>query len=159
MSTGDSILLVASSALSEDFYRALFNRRASDARLLWVGRGTVVAVGLVAYVLALGSSDSVLNLVAYSWDGFGAAFGPVIITSLFWRRMNWVGALAGMVSGGATVVIWAQLDPFALGLYEIIPGVIVGFACVFLFNSFGPPPSEQMRADFEAVNSGEQISP
>lgn len=157
MSTADSILLVASSALSEDFYREFLGRGASDARLLWVGRGTVVAVGIVAYVLALGSGDSVLNLVAYSWGGFGAAFGPIIIMSLFWRKMNWVGAFAGMVSGGATVVIWKQIDPFGLGLYEILPGVLVSFACIFLFNFFGPSPSEQMHADFDAIDSGENM--
>ncbi len=155
MSTADSQLLVASSALTEDFYRALFNREASDTHLLWIGRATVVVVAVVAYVLAL-SGGTVLDLVAYAWAGFGAAFGPVIIASLFWRKMNWVGALAGMSSGAAVVVLWRQLDPFALGLYELLPGFVVGFICILIFNPLGPTPSERMTSDFEAVREEQQ---
>ena len=151
MSTADSQLLVASSALSEDFYRTFLNREASDVTLLWVGRITVIAVAIVAYVLALGGG-TVLDLVAYAWAGFGAAFGPIIILSLFWRGMNWVGALAGMVSGAVTVIVWRQLDPFGWGLYEIVPGFVVAFICIILFNMLGPSPSEQMQSDFNAVS-------
>lgn len=151
MSTADSQLLVASSALSEDFYRTFLNREASDTVLLWVGRITVVAVAIVAYVLALGGG-TVLDLVAYAWAGFGAAFGPLIIMSLFWRRMNRWGALAGMVGGAATVVLWRNIDPFGWGLYEILPGVIVAFILIVVFSLIGPEPSEQMRSDFDTVN-------
>ena len=151
MSTADSQLLVASSALSEDFYRTFLNREASDNLLLWVGRFTVVAVAIVAYVLALGGG-SVLDLVAYAWAGFGAAFGPLIIMSLFWRRMNRWGALAGMIGGAVTVVAWRNIDPFGWGLYEILPGVIVAFILILVFTLIGPEPSEQMEADFDAVN-------
>jgi sodium/proline symporter len=150
MSTADSQLLVASSALSEDFYRTFLNRDASDSVLLWVGRATVVGVAIVAYVLALGGG-TVLDLVAYAWAGFGAAFGPLIITSLFWRGMNRLGALAGMIGGAVTVVAWKQLDPFGWGLYEILPGVIVAFALIFALSLVGPRPSREMEADFDAV--------
>ncbi|MEW6638547.1 MAG: sodium/proline symporter PutP [Actinomycetota bacterium] len=157
MSTADSQLLVVSSALTEDFYRALLNRDASDTVLLWVGRITVVAVAIVAYVLALGGG-TVLNLVAYAWAGFGAAFGPLIITSLFWRRMNRLGALAGMIGGAVTVVLWRQLDPFGWGLYEIVPGVAVAFVLIFIFSLLGPEPSERIESDFDVVSerSGRQ---
>ena len=151
MSTADSQLLVASSALSEDFYRTFLNREASDMVLLWVGRITVVAVAIVAYILALGGG-TVLDLVAYAWAGFGAAFGPLIIMSLFWRRMNRWGALAGMVGGAATVVLWRNIDPFGWGLYEILPGVLVGFLLIVVFSFVGPEPSEQMQSDFDTVN-------
>lgn len=151
MSTADSQLLVASSALSEDFYRTFMNRDASDMVLLWVGRITVIAVAIVAYVLALGGG-SVLDLVAYAWAGFGAAFGPLIIMSLFWRKMNRWGALAGMVGGAVTVVLWRNLDPFGWGLYEILPGVIVAFVLIYVFTLLGPDPSEQMESDFDMVN-------
>ena len=144
MSTADSQLLVASSALSEDFYRTFLNRDASDNALLWVGRITVVAVAIVAYVLALGGG-TVLDLVAYAWAGFGAAFGPLIILSLFWRRMNRWGALAGMVGGAVTVVLWRNLDPWGWGLYEIGPGVTVAFALIVVFSLLGPEPTEQMQ--------------
>jgi sodium/proline symporter len=151
MSTADSQLLVASSALSEDFYRTFLNREASDTVLLWVGRITVIAVAIVAYVLALGGG-TVLDLVAYAWAGFGAAFGPLIIMSLFWRRMNRWGALAGMVGGAATVVLWRQLDPFGWGLYEILPGFAVALVLIVVFSLIGPEPSEQMQSDFDIVN-------
>ncbi|CAN5906493.1 sodium/proline symporter PutP [soil metagenome] len=151
MSTADSQLLVASSALSEDFYRTFLHREASDNLLLWVGRITVVAVAIVAYVLALGGG-SVLDLVAYAWAGFGAAFGPLIIMSLFWRRMNRWGALGGMVGGALTVVLWRNFDPFGWGLYEILPGVIVAFILIYVLTLLGPEPSEQMESDFDMVN-------
>ena len=151
MSTADSQLLVASSALSEDFYRAFLHREASDATLLWVGRITVIGVAIAAYIMALGGG-SVLDLVAYAWAGFGAAFGPLIIMSLFWKQMNWVGALAGLIGGAVTVVAWKQIDPFGWGLYEIVPGFIVGFVFIFAFNILGPSPSEQMEEDFAVVN-------
>ncbi len=157
MSTADSQLLVASSALSEDFYRTFLNRDASDNALLWVGRITVIAVAIVAYVLALGGG-TVLDLVAYAWAGFGAAFGPLIILSLFWRRMNRWGALAGMVGGAVTVVLWRNLDPWGWGLYEIGPGVTVAFALIVVFSLLGPEPTEQMQADFDTVNNNAESS-
>ena len=150
MSTADSQLLVASSSLSEDFYHTFLNREAPERLLLWVGRFTVIGVAIVAYLIALGGGN-VLDLVSYAWAGFGATFGPLIVASLFWRKMNRVGALAGMISGGATVLLWNQLDPGGLGLYEILPGVLISFACIFLFNPLGSPPSEGMEDDFEAV--------
>lgn len=157
MSTADSQLLVASSALSEDFYRTFMNREASDNVLLWVGRITVIAVAIIAYILAL-RGGSVLDLVSYAWAGFGAAFGPLIIMSLFWRKMNRWGALAGMIGGAATVVLWRNIDPFGWGLYEILPGVIVSFILIYVFTLLGPEPSEQMEADFDTVNDNPEGS-
>lgn len=152
MSTASSQLLVVASALTEDLYRTFFHREASGAHLLWVGRLTVVGVGLVAYVLAL-QGGTVLGLVAYAWAGFGAAFGTVLITSLFWRKMNRVGALAGMIAGGATVLIYKQID--TIGLYEMLPGVLAGFICIFVFNRFGATPTATMQSDFDTV-AGQQ---
>lgn len=152
MSTADSQLLVVSSALSEDFYRTFVHRQASERTLLWVGRVTVVVVAAIAYVLALGA-ESVLGLVAYAWAGFGAAFGPLILVSLFWRGMTWLGALAGMLSGAATVVIWRSIDPFGWGLYELLPGFVVAIICVFVFSKIGPRPSSQMQSDFDTVRA------
>jgi sodium/proline symporter len=102
----------------------------------------------VAFVLAL-QGGTVLGLVAYAWAGFGAAFGTVLITSLFWRKMNRVGALAGMIAGGATVLIYKQID--TIGLYEMIPGVLAGFICIFVFNRFGSAPTAAMESDFDTV--------
>ncbi|TLQ42354.1 sodium/proline symporter PutP [Streptomyces marianii] len=144
MSTADSQLLVSSVALTEDFYRALLSRRASDKVLVWVGRGAVVVVILVACLIAL-KGGGVLNIVAYAWAGFGAAFGPVVLLSLYWPRMTWAGAMAGIVSGAATVLLWKEISPLLgpldSGIYEMVPGVLVATAAALFFGRFvGRPP-------------------
>ncbi len=152
MSTADSQLLVSSSALTEDGYRAFVKPDATDTVLLWVGRLTTVAVAAIGYSLALGGG-TVLDLVAYAWAGFGAAFGPPIVLSLYWNKMTGAGALAGMISGAATVVLW---DLFAPGnLYEIVPGVIVSAIAVIVVSRMTTPPqrdwSEAAVATYEAA--------
>ncbi|WEO99786.1 sodium/proline symporter PutP [Streptomyces sp. FXJ1.172] len=144
ISTADSQLLVSSVALTEDFYRAFVNRRASDRTLVWVGRAAVVAVILVAFVIAL-RGGGLLGIVAYAWAGFGAAFGPVVLLSLYWPRMTWAGAMAGIVSGAATVLLWKKINPllgpFESGIYEMVPGVLVATAAALVFGRFvGRPP-------------------
>ncbi|MPZ00669.1 MAG: sodium/proline symporter PutP [Actinophytocola sp.] len=144
MSTADSQLIVSSTALTEDFYRAFLNRDATERTLVWVGRGTVVLVAVVAYVIALGGGG-VLDIVAYAWAGFGSAFGPVILLSLFWPRMTWAGALAGIIGGAATVLVWRQVDVLAnTGWYEMVPGWIVATAAALVFGRFvGRPPARE----------------
>ncbi|UGY94862.1 sodium/proline symporter PutP [Streptomyces gobiensis] len=144
ISTADSQLLVSSTALTEDLYRAFLNRRATDKALVWAGRGAVVAVILVACVIALGGGG-VLNIVAYAWAGFGAAFGPVVLLSLYWPRMTWAGAMAGIMSGAATVLFWKKINPLLgpleSGIYEMIPGVLAATVAALLFGRFvGRPP-------------------
>jgi sodium/proline symporter len=144
MSTADSQLLVSSSALAEDFYKAIFCPQASDAELMLAGRVAVVLIALAAFLLALTPGNKVLDLVAYAWAGFGAAFGPVIVISLYWSRMNWHGALAGVVTGGVTVVVWKQLDGGVLETYEIIPGVLLATAAVIIVSLITPPPARHV---------------
>lgn len=153
MSTADSQLLVASSALTEDGYRAFVDRNASATTLVWVGRAAVIGVAIAAGVLALSTDESVLGLVGYAWAGFGAGFGPIIVLSLYWKRMTWIGALAGMVGGGATSIIWDILDKQVLetGLYAMIPAVIVSLAATFALNGLAKPPGTQMEEDFDAM--------
>ncbi|GGU94385.1 hypothetical protein GCM10010211_71910 [Streptomyces albospinus] len=144
MSTADSQLLVSSVALTEDFYRAFLNRRASDRVLVRVGRGAVVVVILVAFVIAL-NGGGLLGIVAYAWAGFGAAFGPVVLLSLYWPRMTWAGAMAGIVSGATTVLLWKKvnplLGPLESGIYEMVPGVLVAAVAALVFGRFvGRPP-------------------
>jgi sodium/proline symporter len=146
MSTADSQLLVSSVALTEDFYHAFLNRRASDKALVWVGRGAVVVVILVAFAIAL-RADGLLSIVAYAWAGFGAAFGPVVLLSLYWPRMTWAGAMAGIVSGAATVLLWDEINPrlgrFESGIYEMVPGVLVATLAALVFGRFvGRPPKQ-----------------
>ncbi|MFC8239849.1 sodium/proline symporter PutP [Streptomyces chartreusis] len=146
MSTADSQLLVSSVALTEDFYHAFLNRRAKDRVLVWVGRGAVVAVIVVAYVIAL-RGDGLLSIVAYAWAGFGAAFGPVVLLSLYWPRMTWAGAMAGIVAGAVTVLLWKRINPLLgpleSGIYEMVPGVLVATLAALLFGKFvGRPPKQ-----------------
>ncbi|GGU65015.1 sodium:proline symporter [Streptomyces albospinus] len=144
-STADSQLLVSATSLSEGFFHAFRKRRASDTALVWVARGTVVVVALVAYVIALSSRSAVQDIVAYAWAGFGSSFGPVLLLSLYWPRMTKAGAMAGIVAGALTVALWKFIDPllgpFRTGLYEMVPGVIAATASALLFGAFvGRPP-------------------
>ncbi|MFF1278575.1 sodium/proline symporter PutP [Streptomyces marokkonensis] len=144
ISTADSQLLVSSVALTEDFYRAFLNRRATDRALVRVGRATVVLVILVAFVIAL-RGDALLSLVAHAWAGFGAAFGPVVLLSLYWPAMTWAGATAGIVTGAGTVLLWdwinPLLGPLESGVYEMVPGVLAATAAALLFGRYvGRPP-------------------
>lgn len=125
MSTADSQLLVSSSALAEDFYKAWINPNASQSQIVNVGRLGVVALSIIALILAFNPESSVLGLVSYAWAGFGAAFGPAIILSLFWRNMNRNGALAGILVGGITIVVWKQISGGIFDIYEIVPGFIL----------------------------------
>jgi sodium/proline symporter len=155
MSTADSQLLVTSSAISGDFYKALFRKNASDKELVWVGRLTVVGVSIIAYLLAINPNSSVFKLVAYAWAGFGAAFGPTIILSLFWKRMTRFGALAGMVGGGLTVLIWKQLQGGLFDLYEIVPGFIISVLAIIIVSLMDKEPAKEIIDEFEAVNVSE----
>ena len=130
MSTADSQLLVCSTVIAEDFYKGLCAPHASPAKLLWVGRITVVVLAVIAALLALDPDSSVLDLVAYAWAGFGAAFGPVLLLSLFWKEMTGRAALAGIVAGGATVVIWQPLSGGLFDLYELVPAFVISAAVV-----------------------------
>ena len=133
MSTADSQLLVASSAMTQDFYHVFLRKAAPQKELVWVSRGAVVFIALVAFIIALNPQSSVLDLVAYAWAGFGAAFGPIVLLSLFWQRISANGALAGIIVGGLTVLIWKQLSGGLFDLYEIVPGFLLSLAAIFIF--------------------------
>ncbi|WP_421383007.1 sodium/proline symporter PutP [Bacillus salacetis] len=154
MSTIDSQLLVSSSALAEDFYKAIIRKDASDKELVWVGRAGVILIAVIAVLLALGgnpaneNASSILDLVSYAWAGFGSAFGPVIVLALFWKGMTRNGALAGMIVGAVTVVVWPMLGT---DLYEMVPGFILATIAVFIFSKVGPQPTEEMKAEYDAA--------
>jgi SSS family solute:Na+ symporter len=135
MSTVSSQLLVSSSSLAEDFYRLLVNKEASDRAIVTVGRIAVVAVGAVAALIAGDPDSEVLGLVANAWAGFGAAFGPLMILSLTWSRMTGLGAVAGLVTGALTVIVWIALGWNSSflggpGVYEMIPGFLLAMAAI-----------------------------
>jgi len=151
MSTLSCQLLVCSSALTEDFYKAFLRKDASQTELVWVGRAMVLLVALIAIALAANPENRVLGLVSYAWAGFGAAFGPVVILSLLWKGMTRNGALAGMLVGAATVIVWKNW--IGLGLYEIIPGFILATLAIVIFSRIGQAPSQSMLSRFDKAES------
>jgi len=152
MSTADSQLLVSSSALTEDFYKSIFNKDADPKSLMTIGRIAVIVIAVVAWILALNPDSSVLGLVSYAWAGFGAAFGPAVILSLYWPRMNRFGCLAGIVVGGLTVVIWKQLSGGLFDVYEIVPGFLLATLAIVVVSVMSSVPSREMELKFQEVN-------
>ena len=151
MSTLSCQLLVCSSALTEDIYRTFLRKNASQIELVWIGRAMVLLVALIAIAIASNPDSKVLGMVSYAWAGFGAAFGPVIILSLFWSRMTRGGALAGIITGAVTVLVWKQFG--WLGLYEIIPGFILAWLATVVVSRLGPAPSQSILKAHAAVES------
>jgi sodium/proline symporter len=141
MSTASAQLLVASSAFAQDFYGSLFRRNAGRAELLWVGRSAVLGIAALAFVLALDPGSTVLGLVSWAWAGFGAAFGPAIILSLYWPRMTRNGALAGILVGGVTVILWKQLAGLGgiFAVYELLPGFLLSTFAILVVSRLGAP--------------------
>lgn len=140
MSTISSQLLVTASSLTEDLYRILLRRGASDRELSFVSRAAVLIVAVVALALSYTKNDTILTLVAYAWAGFGASFGPVILLSLYWKKMNRWGALAGMAVGAITVIVWSNVPALKETLYEIVPGFAANLIAIFLVSKLTGGP-------------------
>lgn len=151
MSTLSCQLLVCSSAITEDLYKAFLRKGASQRELVWIGRAMVLVVALVAIALAANPENRVLGLVSYAWAGFGAAFGPVILISVMWKRMTRNGALAGMVIGAATVILWKSYG--WAELYEIIPGFIFASIAIWVVSLMGRKPSVAVEERFNAAEA------
>lgn len=149
MSTLSCQLLVCSSALTEDFYRGFLRPKASQRELVWVGRGMVGAVALLAIFIARDPDSRVLGLVSYAWAGFGAAFGPVVMLALFWERMTRNGAVAGILAGALTVVLWKYTGS---ALYEIVPGFIACTVAIVVVSLLGKAPAPAVVATHKAVH-------
>jgi len=157
MSTISSQLLVTSSSLTGDFYQAFLHKDASEKQLVLVGRISVFVVALVAIYLAYDRNSSILSLVSNAWAGFGAAFGPVVIGCLYWKGMTRNGALAGIVSGAITVLIWIYapitIDGQSLSswMYEIVPGFIVCSLAIYLVSKSSPQVEEHIVEKFDEM--------
>jgi sodium/proline symporter len=149
MSTLSAQLLVCSSSLTQDIYTAFFRKNASQRERVWFSRAMVLMVAGIAIALASDPDSRVLGMVSYAWAGFGAAFGPVVLLALFWPRMTRNGALAGMLVGAATVLIWKQCAWF--GLYEIIPGFGLAALAIVGVSLLGKRPALSVRAVFGDV--------
>ncbi|AKB23469.1 Acetate permease ActP (cation/acetate symporter) [Methanosarcina sp. WH1] len=153
MSTADSQLLVAASAFTEDIYRIIVKRDAGEKELVWMGRFAVIAISTIAYLIARDPNNSVMGLVSYAWAGFGAAFGPVILFSLFWRKTTRNGALGGMIVGGLVVIVWKQLSGGIFDMYEIVPGFFLSCITIYLLSILDKEgPTEEILKEFDRVN-------
>ncbi|HET7580116.1 MAG TPA: sodium/proline symporter PutP [Bacillales bacterium] len=150
MSTVSSQLLVSSSAVTEDFYKTFFRRNASEKELVFVGRAAVLAVAIVAVLLSINPNETILNIVGQAWAGFGSAFGSVILVGLHWKRMTRWGALAGMIVGGLTVIIWITTGLSGY-LYEMVPGFLLSLAAIFIVSKLTAQPSDSVKEQFEEM--------
>ncbi|MEH7234697.1 sodium/proline symporter PutP [Bacillus sp. JJ1562] len=152
MSTISSQLIVTSSALIEDLYKAVFKTDASDKRYVFLGRMAVLVVSILAMALAWPNNESILKIVSFAWAGFGASFGPVILLSLYWRKITATGALWGMVAGAITVMIWGNVASLTGTLYEIVPGFIIGWAVTYFVSLATYRPNAEIDKEFtEAI--------
>ena len=165
MSTADSQLLVCASSVSKDIYKNVAKPDASDQTVLKVSRLTVVVVALLAFFIAWDPDSSVMALVSDAWAGLGSAFGPIVVCSLFWKRTNVAGAVAGMVSGGLTVIIWDYLPIMdgktigsATGVYSLLVGFMISLICIVAFSLLTKKPSSEIEEEFERVKIGKEIS-
>lgn len=147
MSTISSQLIVTSSAIVEDLYRALIRKNAPDRAYIFWGRVAVLAVSIVAALLALNPNNTILDLVAYAWAGFGASFGPIILLSLYWKKMTKWGALFGMIVGALTVIIWKNVGLGAT-LYEIVPGFVLNFIVIIVVSLMTHKHNDEIEKDF-----------
>lgn len=156
MSTADSQLLVASSSFTSDIYKPVFRKNASDKEILWVGRAVVIIVSVVAFFIASNGgkgAQAIMNMVENAWGGFGAAFGPVIILSLFWKKTTYKGAVAGVVGGAITDILWLIFLTAKTGIYEILPGFVVGLVCCIVASLLDKNPSPEALAIFEKATA------
>lgn len=162
MSTADSQLLVTASSVSEDLYRSFVNRNADNDKILKVSRVTVAVVAILAFLIAWNPNSSIMGLVSNAWAGLGSAFGPIVLLSLFWKRTNLAGAIAGIVSGGLTVIIWdyiplmgGQTLGTATGLYSLAVGFAVSILMIVVFSLATKAPEKEILDEFDKVASKE----
>lgn len=156
MSTADSQLLAASSSVSENILKGFFGIKLSEKMTVVVARICLVIIAVIGIFLAADPNSSVFGIVSFAWAGFGAAFGPVVLTALFWKRSNMYGALAGMISGGAMVFIWKYLvRPLggAWNIYELLPAFLVALAAIVIVSLLTPAPSKEIQDEFEEVKA------
>ncbi len=160
MSTADSQLLVASSAVSNDLYRLFAKKSAPDKRLILLARMVVVFIAIIAAFLALDSDGAIMDLVSYAWAGFGAAFGPLMILALFWKKVNTQGALAGMIVGFVTIILWNTFLVgggiiaggtwciFDTGLYELVPGFLFSFIAIIVVSKLTGYADREIQGEY-----------
>ncbi len=157
ISSSDSYLLIAASAFSKNIFQGLIHKKASDKQVLVISRITLLAITGVAIIIALDENSIIFNIVSFAWAGFGATFGPLMLMSLFWKRINRWGAIAGMIGGGVMVFVW-NLAIRPLGgiwdVYELLPAFIFSCVCIVVVSLLTPAPSKEIQQEFEEVKKG-----
>lgn len=157
ISSSDSYLLIAASAFSKNIYQSLMRRNATDKQVLWISRITLLVITIIAVIIALDENSVIFTIVSFAWAGFGATFGPLMLLSLFWKRINRAGAIAGMIGGGSMVFIWNLLIRPLGGIwdiYELLPAFLFSALCIILVSLLTAPPSEKIQKEFDEVRSG-----
>ncbi|MBQ8331401.1 MAG: sodium/proline symporter PutP [Clostridia bacterium] len=157
ISSSDSYLLIAASAVAKNVYQGIIKKKATDKQVMLVTRITLLAIAVIAMVIALDEDSVIFNIVSFAWAGFGATFGPLMLFSLFWKRLNRSGAIAGMVSGAGMVFLWKLVISKlggAFGIYELLPAFIFSSICIVVVSLLTAPPSKEIEEDFEAVKNG-----
>ena len=157
ISSSDSYLLISASAFAKNIYQGLFHKKASDQRVLWVSRITLLAITGIAIIMALDENSVIFTIVSFAWAGFGATFGPLMLFSLFWKPTNRAGAIAGMIGGGGMVFVWNLLvRPLggAWDVYELLPAFIFSSLCIVVVSLATGAPSREIQAEFDDVRAG-----
>ncbi len=157
ISSSDSYLLIAASAVAKNIFQGVVKKDANDKQVMLITRITLLVIAVIAIVIALDEDSIIFEIVSFAWSGFGATFGPLMIFSLFWKRINRAGAIAGMVSGAASVFIWKLLIAKLGGvfaIYELLPAFIISSICIVVVSLLTAPPSKEIEEDFDAVKAG-----
>lgn len=157
ISSSDSYLLIAASAFSKNIFQGIVKKDATDKQVMLVSRITLFVIALIAMVMALDEKSVIFELVSFAWAGFGATFGPLMLFSLFWKRMNKWGAIAGMISGAAMVFIWKLLlNPIGglFAIYELLPAFLFSSLLIVVVSLLTKKPSKEIEEDFDAVKNG-----
>jgi sodium/proline symporter len=159
ISSSDSYLLMAASAFSKNIYHGIIKKDASDKTVLYASRITLVIISIIAMIIALNEESVIFKVVSFAWAGFGATFGPIILFSLFWKRVTRSGAIAGMLMGGSLVFIWNLLiKPMGgiFGIYELFPAFVASSIVIALVSALSKEPSQEIQDEFEYVKSLQQ---
>ncbi|MBE6870872.1 MAG: sodium/proline symporter PutP [Ruminococcaceae bacterium] len=157
ISSSDSYLLIASSAVAKNIFQGVIKKKATDKQVMWVTRITLLVIALIAILIALDENSIIFKVVSFAWAGFGATFGPLMILSLFWKRTTQAGAIAGMVGGAGMVFLWKLVISKlggAFAIYELLPAFIFSLICIVVVSLLTPKPSKEIEEDFEAVKKG-----
>ncbi|MDR2070920.1 MAG: sodium/proline symporter [Treponema sp.] len=158
MSSSDSYMLIVASSLANDIYKDIFKKKASDTEVMWVARLTMLTVTIFGIIIALSGNQSIFRVVSYAWAGLGAAFGPLVLFSLFWKRTTFPAAVAGMLTGGITVVLWKNVIAKAGGVfvvYELLPAFVLSCLVIWIVSLRTRKPSKEIEEEFEKAKTAE----